>query len=91
MFSAYLEDFRDIKIIINSDITLDKNNLYALYNNKEVKLFVINEENFENSRHIYLRSEEDIEPMYDTFIKNGEFKSRLLLGKITIINDHKIP
>ena len=83
MFSAYLEDFRDIKIIINSDITLDKNNLYALYNNKEVKLFVINEDNYENCRHIYLRSEEDLEPMYDTFIINGEFKSRLLLGKIT--------
>ena len=71
MFSAYLEDFRDIKIIINSDITLDKNNLYALCNNKEIKLFIINEENIGDTRHIYLRCEEDIEPMYDTFIKNG--------------------
>ena len=56
MFSAYLENFRDIKLIVNSDIFIEKNNLHALSNNKEVKLFIINEEKFEDTRHIYLRS-----------------------------------
>lgn len=83
MFSAYLEDFRNIKIIINSDIMLDKENLYALYNNKQVKLFIDNDEYFGEQHHVYLKSEEDIESMYDTIIKVGEYSSRLLLGKIT--------
>ena len=83
MFSAYLEDFRDIKVIINSDIKIDNKNIYALFNNKNIKLSINYDEYFGNEHHIYLKSNEDIEPMYDTIVNIGEFSTKLSLGKIT--------
>ena len=83
MFSAYLEDFRNVKIIINSDIMIDKGNLYALFNDNKIKLNIVGEEYFGNKHHIYLESEDDIEPMYDYKIICGELQAKLSLGKIT--------
>lgn len=83
MFSAYLEDFRNVKIIINSDIMIDKGNLYALFNDNKIKLNVVGEEYFGNKHHIYLEAEDDIEPMYDYKIICGELQAKLSLGKIT--------
>ena len=86
MFSAYLEDFKDIKLIISSDIKIEEENLYALYNNDKIKLSIINDEYFANEHHVYLKTEYEIEPMYDTLIYNGEYSTKLLLGKITRSN-----
>ena len=83
MFSAYLEDFRNVKIIINSDIMIDKGNLYALFNDNKIKLNIVGEEYFGNKHHIYLEAEDDIEPMYDYKIICGELQAKLSLGKIT--------
>ncbi len=83
MFSAYLEDFYDIKLILDNSIKLDNEHLYALYNDEKILLNVENSLVEGNKQHIYLKSEKLIEPFQDITIYNGYVNTKLKLGKIT--------
>lgn len=83
MISAYLEDFYDIKLILDSSITFNSFEIYALYNNQKIKLTINNVESLVDKNYVYLKSTVLIEPFYETFIIFDKQKVFLQLGKIT--------
>ena len=84
MYSAYLEDFNDIKLIIDSGIMIDKENLYALFDNEKIKLYIEKEEYWGNKVHYYLKSEKELEPYKDIkLLVNPNLNVYVSLGKIT--------
>lgn len=84
MYSAYIEDFYDIKLIIDSSIKFDKKELFALYKDEKVKLNVNEIQSVGNKLHIYLKSEVILEPHYEiNLLINDENSVLVSLGKIT--------
>lgn len=84
MFDSYLEDFNEIKIIINRKDDFDNYQIFIKKNNTQSQLTLIKKEYVYNNIHLYCRSNEDIEPNLDYVVEiNGIGYDNLKLGKIT--------
>ena len=81
---AYLEDFYQIKLIIDNELWEEHYQWCVKGKTKEIPLIVINSTLVGNQKHIYFESKEEILPYwdYDIVCENG-ISVFLQLGKIT--------
>lgn len=88
MFDAYLEDFKEIKIIINRRYDLNDFRIFLRDVESQSQLSVIRKEYVYNDIHLYCRSVEDVNPYLDYCIDIESIGlSNLKLGRITRSND----
>ncbi len=84
IFSAYLEDFNDVKIIISNNMNISGKLIYAKVLDKKIPLIIQRLEIKDSYQHVYLKSLEELEPNIDTYIEIQNIGSEFLqLGKIT--------
>lgn len=84
MFKAYLEDFNEIKIIVDSNVLFDENRVFTKNNDNFIPLSIKNKYFIGDEIHLHYFSNTEILPYKDTILYlNDELQTKVLLGKIT--------
>lgn len=84
IISAYLEDFRIIKLILRENLWNEEQKWYAKREVKLIPLLIVNSSTIYGEKHLFLKSDEEILPNLDYKITNQQnIEVDLRLGKIT--------